>query len=139
MYIRTDEDQMGMAMKDVREQLSELVKRAAYRGEQITFGPNRGDDVTLIATDRVRRMEAALRDLERRVAELSRAGGEPGAFAGLQRELEGGTLSVRGESGRARRLLAALAVESPLTREERVRLGAQADHAPGFRRTRPRA
>jgi hypothetical protein len=133
------EDLMGMAMKDVRERLSELVKRAAFRGEQITFGPNRGDDVTLIATDKVRRMEADLRDLERRVAELSRASGETGEFAGLQRELERGTLSVRGVSSRTRRLLPDLALESPLTREERVRLGARDDRAPEFRRVSPRA
>lgn len=130
---------MGMAMKDVREQLSELVKRAAYRGEQITFGPNRGDDVTLIATDKVRRMEATLRDLERRLAELGREHGEPAAFAGLQREMESGALSVRGDSRRLRRLLPGLTAESSLTREERVRVGSRDDRAPEFRRTRPRA
>jgi hypothetical protein len=130
---------MGMAMKDVREQLSELVKRAAYRGEQITFGPNRGDDVTLIATEKVRRMEAALRDLERRVAEFSGEGGDTTPFAGLQRELRSGALSTRGESSRARRLLPELALESAVPREERIRLGARDDRAPEFRRTRPRA
>ncbi len=130
---------MGMAMKDVREQLSDLVKRAAYRGEQITFGPNRGDDVTLISTEKVRRMEAALRDLERRIAELSRAEGEPGPFAGLQRELRSGALSARAKSPRQRRLLPDLAVESAVPREERIRLGARDDRAPEFRRTRPRA
>lgn len=130
---------MGMAMKDVREQLSELVKRAAYRGEQITFGPNRGDDVMLIATEKVRRLEAALRDLERRIAELSRAEGEPAPFAGLQRELRSGGLSVRGESPRLRRLLPEMPLESSVPREEPIRLGARDDRAPEFRRTRPRA
>lgn len=130
---------MGMAMKDVREQLSELVKRAAYRGEQITFGPNRGDDVTLIATEKVRRMEAALRDLECRVAEFSREDGVAAPFAGLQRELRSGTLSTRGESSRPRRLLPEMALETATPREERIRLGARDDRAPGFRRTRPRA
>lgn len=130
---------MGMAMKDVREQLSELVKRAAYRGEQITFGPNRGDDVTLIATEKVRRMETALRDLEQRIAELNRKGGEAAPFAGLQRALRSGGLSARGESPRLRRLLPEMALESSVPREERIRLGARDDRAPEFRRTRPRA
>jgi hypothetical protein len=130
---------MGMAMKDVREQLSELVKRAAYRGEQITFGPNRGDDVTLIATEKVRRMETALRELEQRIAELSREDGEAAPFAGLQRELRLGGLSARGESPRPRRLLPEMVLESLVTREERIRLGARDDRAPEFRRTRPRA
>lgn len=84
-------------------------------------------------------MEAALRDLERQIAELSRAEGEPGPFAGLQRELRSGSLSARGESPRQRRLLPDLAVESAVPREERIRLGARDDRAPEFRRTRPRA
>jgi hypothetical protein len=130
---------MGMAMKDVREQLSELVKRAAYRGEQITFGSNRGDDVMLIATEKVRRLEAALRDLEQRIAELSRAEGEPSPFADPQRELRSGGLSVRVDSHRRRRLLPELALESSVPREERIRLGARDDRAPEFSRTRPRA
>lgn len=130
---------MGMAMKDVRDRLSELVKRAAYRGEQITFGPNRGDDVTLIATEKVRHMEAALRDLERRVAELGREQSQGGAFVGLQRELQAGALSVRDAASRRRRVLGELALESAVSREERIRLGGRDDRAPEFRRTRPRA
>ncbi len=130
---------MGMAMKDVREQLSELVKRAAYRGEQITFGPNRSEDVMLIATEAVRRMEAALRDLERRVAELRREDGVTAPFAGLQRELRSGALSTRAESSRSRRLLPEMTLESAVAREERIRLGARDDRTPEFRRTRPRA
>jgi len=130
---------MGMAMKDVREQLSDLVKRATYRGEQITFGPNRGDDVTLIATEQVRRMAARLREVEERLTELLREKAEPGAFAGLQDALVSGELTVREDSGRARRVLPNLAAESALTREDRIRLGARDARAPEFRRTRPRA
>jgi hypothetical protein len=78
-----------MAMKDVREQLSELVKRAP--------------------------------------------------FAGLQEALDSGMLSVRGDERRSRRVLPDLAVESPLTRAERVRLGAHDERAPEYRRSRPRA
>ncbi len=130
---------MGMAMKDVRERLSELVKRAAYRGEQITFGPNHGDDVMLVATEQVRRLEASLRELERQIAELRRGEAEPRAFAGLQQELQTGALSVRGEDRRRRRVLPDPAVESSVSREERIRLGARDDRTPGFRRTRPRA
>lgn len=130
---------MGMAMKDVREQLSDLVKRATYRGEQITFGPNRGDDVTLIATEQVRRMAARLREVEERLTELLREKAEPGAFAGLQDALASGELAVRGDDGRARRVLPNLATESPLTREDRIRLGARDARAPEFRRTQPRA
>jgi hypothetical protein len=120
------------------EQLPQLVKRAAYGGEQITFGPNRGDDVMLIATEKVRRLETALRDLEQRIAELNRAEGEPAPFADLQRELRSGGLCVRGESPRLRRLLPESALESSVPREERIRLGARDDRAPEFRRTRPR-
>jgi hypothetical protein len=130
---------MGMAMKDVREQLSELVKRATFHGEEITFGPNRGDDVTLIATERVRHMAARLREAEEELAAFRRS--DPGAapFAGLQAALDSGMLSVRGDERRSRRVLPDLAVESPPTRAERVRLGARDERAPEYRRSRPRA
>jgi hypothetical protein len=130
---------MGMAMKDVREQLSDLVKRATYRGEQITFGPNRGDEVTLIATEQVRRMAARLKEAEERLMELLRERARPGAFAGLQEALASGELAVRGDDSRARRVLPNLATESPLTRDDRIRLGARDARVPEFRRTRPRA
>ena len=130
---------MGMAMKDVREQLSELVKRATFRGEEITFGPNRGDDVTLIATERVRRLAMRLREAERELAALRRGGSGAAPFAGLQAALDAGTLSLRNDDRRARRMLPELAADSSLSREERVRLGARDDRAPEFRRTRPRA
>jgi len=130
---------MGMAMKDVREQLSDLVKRATYGGEQITFGPNRGDDVTLIATEQVRRMTARLREVEERLTELLREKAAPGAFAGLQDALASGELSVRGDDARVRRVLPNLATGAALSREDRIRLGAQDVREPEFRRTRPRA
>lgn len=130
---------MGMAMKDVRERLSELVKRAAYRGEQITFGPNHGDDVMLVATEKVRRLEADLRELERQITEMRRSGAEPRAFAGLQQELEAGALSSRGETRRQRRVLPNVTPTSSVSREERIRLGAGDNPTSGFRRTRPRA
>lgn len=130
---------MGMAMKDVREQLSELVKRAKYRGEQITFGPHRGDDVTLIATEHMRRMEARLREVEARLSRMEDEAAGNAPFAGLQRALEAGALSARSDRVRTRRVLPDLAVEVPLSREERVRLGAQDTRTPPFRRTRPRA
>jgi hypothetical protein len=130
---------MGMAMKDVREQLSDLVKRAAYSGEQITFGPNRGDDVTLIATEQVRRMAARLREAEKRLAELLQERGEPEAFAGLQGALMSGELAVRGEAPRVRRVLPGSAAQSAVTREERIRLGSQDLRTPEFRRSGPRA
>jgi hypothetical protein len=130
---------MGMAMKDVREQLSDLVKRATYSGEQITFGPNRGDDVTLIATEEVRRMAARLRAAEERLAELLRERAGPAAFAGLQDALESGEIAVRGEAHRARRVLPDPAVESAVSREERIRLGSHDQRTPEFRRSRPRA
>jgi hypothetical protein len=131
---------MGMAMKDVREQLSDLVKRAKYKGEQITFGPNRGDDVTLVATERIRQIEARLREAEARLAQVADAGAPGGApFSGLQRALEAGALSTQPDQGRPRRVMPELAVEVPLGREERVRLGAQDSRTPAYRRTRPRA
>ena len=130
---------MGMAMKDVREQLSELVKRATFRGEEITFGPNRGDDVTLIATKRVRSMAARLREAEEELAALRRSDPAAAPFAGLQAALDAGTLSVRGDVRRARRVLPNATAESPLTRAERVRLGGGDERSPEFRRSRPRA
>jgi hypothetical protein len=128
-----------MAMKDVRDNLSELVKRAAYRGEQITFGPNRGDDVTLIATARVERLEARLREAEARLARLLHGTAEPAAFAGLQTALESGAFDLRSQAPRRRRVLPALALESTLSREERISMGARDTREPEFRRTRPRA
>jgi hypothetical protein len=130
---------MGMTMKDVREPLSELVKRATFRGEQITFGPNRGDDVTLIATERVRQMESRLREAEEELATFRRSDPDDAPFAGLQAALDRGTLSVRDDERRARRLLPNATVDSPLSRAERVRLGARDERAPAFRRSRPRA
>jgi hypothetical protein len=130
---------MGMAMKDVRKQLSELVKRATSRGEEITFGPNRGDDVTLIATERVRRMAARLREVEEELAKFRRSDPAAAPFAGLQAALDGGTLSVQGGDRRTRCGLPDVTVRSPLTRGERVRLGARDKRAPEFRRSRPRA
>jgi hypothetical protein len=130
---------MGMAMKDVREQLSDLVKRATFRGEEITFGPNRGDDVTLIATERVRRMAARLREAEEELAAFRRSDTDAAPFAGLQAALDGGTLSARGDDRHPRRVLPDLAAESPLTRAERVRLGARDEREPEYRRSRPRA
>lgn len=128
-----------MAMKDVREQLSDLVKRATFRGETITFGPNRGDDVTLIATERVRRLEERLREAEEELVALRRDGAEPRPFAGLQAALDSGAITLRGDAPRQRRLLPGLASEAPLSREERIRLGSLGDAAPEFRRSRPRA
>jgi hypothetical protein len=141
LYIlRQEASEMGMAMKDVRDQLSDLVKRAAYRGERITFGPNHGDDVTLIATEQVRRMEATIREMERQIVELRRGEeGAPHAFTGLQRELRAGRFSVRREAGRARRVLPDPGPGGPLSREERVRLGGGGERAPEFRRSTPRA
>jgi len=128
---------MGMAMKDVREQLSELVKRAT-RGEEITFGPNRGDDVTLIATERVRRMAARMREAEAELAAFHRSDPAAAPFAGLQAALDGGSLSVRGHDRRARRVLPNVTVGSPHTRGERVRLGRD-KRAPELRRSHPRS
>jgi hypothetical protein len=128
-----------MAMKDVREQLSELVKRATFRGEEITFGPNRGDDVTLIATERVRRMATRLREAERELAALRRGGPDAAPFAGLQAALDAGTLSLHSDDRRTRRVLPEVAADSNLSRDERVRLGARDGRTPEFRRTRPRA
>jgi hypothetical protein len=115
------------------------VKRAAYRGERITFGPNHGDDVTLIATERVRRIEARVRELEREVATLRADVKRPRPFAALQAEIDDGALLADPVPPRRRRRMADVAPEAPLTREERVRLGAQDDRTPEFRRTRPRA
>ncbi len=130
---------MGMAMKDVRDRLSDLVKRATYGGEQITFGPNHGDDVTLIATKRVRQLEARVREIEARLAELGSGKAEPVPFAGLQHALEMGALSTRPEPARSRRVLPDLADEVPISREERIRLGSQDTRVPTYRRARPRA
>jgi hypothetical protein len=115
------------------------VKRATFRGEEITFGPNRGDDVTLIATKRVRSMAARLREAEEQLAALRRSDPATAPFAGLQAALGAGTLSVRGDVPRARRVLPNVTAESPLTRAERVRLGASDERSPEFRRSRPRA
>ncbi|HKP74480.1 MAG TPA: hypothetical protein VJT67_03005 [Longimicrobiaceae bacterium] len=126
-------------MKDVRDNLSELVKRATYRGEKITFGPNRGDDVTLIATEDVRRMEARLRDAEAQIAALRRESAEPVPFAGLQTALESGAIDLRGAAPRTRRVISTLDVESGISRDDRIAIGARDAREPEFRRTRPRA
>ncbi len=95
--------------------------------------------MTLIATEQVRRMARRLREAEERVAELLRERAEPEAFAGLQDALMSGEIAVRGEAQRARRVLPDSVVESPVTREDRIRLGSRDSRTPEFRRTRPRA
>lgn len=83
-------------------------------------------------------MEAELSHWEHRVEEFGREDGVTAPFAGLQRELRSGALSIRGESSRPRLLLPTMISESAVPREERIRLGARDDRAPEFRRTRTR-
>jgi len=60
-------------------------------------------------------------------------------FAKLQAALDGGTLSVRANEPRSRRLLPNATTESSIPPAERVRLGARDECVPELQRSRPRA
>jgi prevent-host-death family protein len=141
---------MGIGIREARQNLPTLVKRAAQEEEDIQLGSRGADAVTLVSTGKYERMRQELDRLqgviERLTARLEAAsaradqlaGAEP-PFAGLQRALEEGRLSVQPDDiPRVRTYFPGYTGVSSVSREERIQFGGNTTQ-PEFRRARPRA
>jgi prevent-host-death family protein len=140
--------EMVIGIREARETLPTLIKRAAYAGEEIRVGARGVDEVVLISTRRYTQMRQTLEqlkeelaDLRAQVAAMSRGEAELAQpFAGLQRALEAGELRVSGTTEvRARRVIPGFSAESAVLREERIRIGSRGAVEPKHRRGAPRA
>ena len=138
---------MGIGIREAREKLPSLIKRAAFGQEDIALGTRGSDEVTLVSTDKYARLNSELRQLRMELAELRRRGIPGGGhvqpvsaepFAGLQAALDSGLLQV-GPEPRVRRFTPCEADLSADDRETRVRIGSRGTHEPERRRSVPRA
>lgn len=132
---------MGLGIREARKGLSELVKRAAYGGEEIRIGTRGREEASLIGTAKLSEMRQEIARLRRRlvVSEAATApleGERP--FAALQRAVEAGVFATD-VSARRRRMLPSIQTWSNLSREEQARLGSRSTREPRFRRSGPRA
>ena len=141
---------MGIGIREARNSLPSLIKRATQDNEEIQLGSRGADEVTLVASRTYRRMRRDLDRLRNEIASLSarlteaseRADAAAGAaepYAGLQRALEAGRLDLRpASSARIRRYMPDYQASGETTREERIRIGSHSPE-PEFRRSVPRA
>ena len=138
---------MAIGIREAREMLPSLVKRAAYGNEEILLGTRGNDEVAIVSAKRFASIKDELARLRAEVIELKRRGREspsssvtPSAepFAGLQRALDSGELSVAPEP-RVRRVIATEPEQRAVSRDERIRLGSRGNHEPERRRPGPRA
>lgn len=141
---------MGIGIREARNNLPSLIKRAAEEDEEIRVGARGADEVTLVASRKYDRMRQELNRLRSEIARLTerldtlsdktdRLAGEGQPFAGLQRALENGSLSVGHASAlRVRRYIPDYVETSSASREARVRFG-QDTAEPQYRRLGPRA
>lgn len=131
---------MGLGIREAREGLSDIVKRAAYGDEEIRIGTRGREEASLIATRKLAEMREEIARLRRRLA-LS----EPGAarveakrpFAALQIAVDAGAFAT-GITTRKRRMMPGMRTTSELSREEQARLGRRDTREPRFRRPTPR-
>lgn len=138
---------MGIGIREAREKLPSLIKRAAFGEEDIALGTRGSDEVTLISSDKYARMRSELTQLRAELAELRRRGMPGGGhvqlvpdepFAGLQAALDAGRLQV-GPEPRVRRFTPGETDLSAVDREARVRIGSRGANEPERRRMVPRA
>jgi PHD/YefM family antitoxin component YafN of YafNO toxin-antitoxin module len=140
---------MGIGIREARNSLPTLIKRAANDNEDIQLGSRGADEVTLVATGKYERMQRELDRLRSKVKQLNArldslsGDGEPAVeekpFAGLQRALEEGRLSLRpDDTPRVRTVFPDYTGTSSFSREERIRMGSSTPE-PEYRRTLPRA
>lgn len=141
---------MGIGVREARQNLPTLIKRAARTDEDIQLGSRGTDEVTLVSTHKYERMRQELDRLRSQIRRLSarleplsdrtdRLADEERPFAGLQRALEEGRLGFEPDpSPRERTFFPDYAGTSAITREERIRIGGRTPQ-PEFRRTLPRA
>lgn len=141
---------MGLGIREARNNLPSLIRRAADEEEEIQLGSRGADEVTLVATrkyrwmlDEVERLRAEIDALQARLAqvsdEASSTAGEARAFAGLQRALEAGHLRTGAPHSppRARRYIEDYTATSAVDREARIRFGSGTAE-PAHRRATPR-
>lgn len=141
---------MGIGIREARQNLPTLIKRAARTDEDIQLGSRGTDEVTLVSTHKYERMLDELSRLRSHVQRLSarlealsdktdRLAEEARPFAGLQRALEEGRLGFEPDpEPRERTLIPDYTSTSFASREERIRFGSNTPE-PEFRRTVPRA
>jgi hypothetical protein len=140
---------MGLGIREARNSLPSLIKRAAEEDEEIQLGARGADEVTLVATRKYQRMSHELDDLRTEIANLKerlaqmsdrvdRAAGTGQPFAGLQRALESGRLRVGTREPRIREYMPDYRHSSAVSREERVRFGGGTVE-PQYHRPGPRA
>ena len=140
---------MGLGIREARNTLPSLIKRAAEADEEIQLGARGADEVTLVATRKYQRMSHELDDLRAEIATLKerlaqmsdrvdRAAGTGQPFAGLQRALDSGRLAVGAPDPRMRRYIPDYQEASAVSREERLRFGGGTAE-PRYRRPGPRA
>jgi len=140
---------MGLGIREARNTLPSLIKRAAEEDEEIQFGARGADEVTLVGTHKYQRMSHELEDLraeiailKERLAQLADRGdpvaGSTQPFAGLQRALESGRLRVGTPEPRIREYMPDYQYSSAVSREERVRFGGGTAE-PQYHRPGPRA
>jgi antitoxin (DNA-binding transcriptional repressor) of toxin-antitoxin stability system len=137
---------MAIGIREARETLPALVKRAAGAGEEITLGARGADEVTLVASRkyaRIRREVARLRqrveELQARLDSLQEPERHRSPFVSLQRSLEIGSLGAETRDARRRRYLPDYTPTGEPDRAERIRTGLGGAVEPEHRRTRPRA
>jgi PHD/YefM family antitoxin component YafN of YafNO toxin-antitoxin module len=141
---------MGIGIREARQNLPTLIKRAAQHDEVIQLGARGADEVTLVSTGKYERMRRELDHLQDVIERLrarldaasatsDRLAGEEQPFAGLQRALEEGRLSMRpDDTPRVRTVFPDYTGISSFSREERIQMGSSTPE-PEFRRTLPRA
>jgi hypothetical protein len=141
---------MGLGIREARNTLPSLIKRAAEEDEEIQLGARGADEVTLVATRKYRRMSRELDQLRTELAQVTerlvqmsdrvdRVAGAGQPFSGLQRALDSGRLSLGTTPAvRARQFITDYAHSGGLSREVRVRFGSDTDE-PQYRRPGPRA
>jgi antitoxin (DNA-binding transcriptional repressor) of toxin-antitoxin stability system len=140
---------MGLGIREARNTLPSLIRRAAEGDEEIQLGPRGTDEVTLVATHKYQRMSHELDHLRTEIAQLreqlaqmsqraDRLAGSGQPFAGLQRALESGRLSVGTSGPRIREYMPDYLHSSEVGREERVRFGSRTPE-PQYHRPGPRA
>jgi antitoxin (DNA-binding transcriptional repressor) of toxin-antitoxin stability system len=135
---------MAIGIREARETLPALVRRAARDGEEFSLGARGADEATLVGSRKyeeiraeVKRLRARIRRMQARLEAL-----EPDTrrnpFAQLQQALETGALAGGPEPARIRRYLPDYTATGETDRDVRIRTGGRGAE-PEHRRDRPRA
>lgn len=133
---------MGLGIREAREGLSGIVKRAAYGDEEIRIGTRGREEASLIATRKLAEMREEIARLRRRLAMSESAATRievERPFAALQSAVEAGAFATGATMTRRRRVMPGVRMTSKLSREEQARLGSRDSREPRFRRPTSRA